>query len=276
MDIPIEDFSEDIIGKAIRGLGLTSRAVTEQSGISQSQLQSLLDGRFDEDALRLLAPALRLDPSTLIKSAKKAWRPKPVDLPGLAVFNTPYHDMYVNAYLAWDDSQRVAVAFDTGADLAAMLQTLHEHSLHLDLILLTHTHPDHILELDTLRLKTGSPPVFVHQFEAISEAETFSEGHEWTCGNLHIRALHTSGHSSGGATFVIDGLPQPVAIVGDALFAGSMGGGMVSYTDALKNNREKILTLPDDTILCPGHGPMTTVEEEKAHNPFFPEFKHPA
>jgi hydroxyacylglutathione hydrolase len=49
-----------------------------------------------------------------------------------------------------------------------------------------------------------------------------------------------------------------------------MGGGLVSYADALKNNREKILTLPEDTVLCPGHGPLTTVGEERRHNPFFP------
>jgi len=57
--------------------------------------------------------------------------------------------------------------------------------------------------------------------------------------------------------------------VGDSLFAGSMGGGNVSYQDALRNNLEKILTLPDSTIICPGHGPMTTVAQEKQHNPFF-------
>jgi hydroxyacylglutathione hydrolase len=57
--------------------------------------------------------------------------------------------------------------------------------------------------------------------------------------------------------------------VGDSLFAGSMGGGNVSYQDALRNNLEKILTLPDETIICPGHGPMTTVGEEKLHNSFF-------
>ena len=57
--------------------------------------------------------------------------------------------------------------------------------------------------------------------------------------------------------------------MGDSLFAGSMGGGNVSYQDALQNNLEKILTLPDETIICPGHGPMTTVGEEKEHNPFF-------
>ena len=60
-----------------------------------------------------------------------------------------------------------------------------------------------------------------------------------------------------------------MAVVGDAMFAGSMGGGMVSYDDALCNNREQILTLPDATIICPGHGPLTTVGEQKHANPFF-------
>ena len=79
----------------------------------------------------------------------------------------------------------------------------------------------------------------------------------------------TSGHSAGGVTYFIRGLARPVAIVGDSIFAGSMGGGMVSYADALRNNREQILTLPDETIICPGHGPLTTVGEQKAANPFF-------
>ena len=70
-------------------------------------------------------------------------------------------------------------------------------------------------------------------------------------------------------TYVVTGLTRPIAIVGDSLFAASMGGGNVSYQDALRNNLEKILTLPDETIICPGHGPMTTVTEEKQHNPFF-------
>ena len=70
-------------------------------------------------------------------------------------------------------------------------------------------------------------------------------------------------------TFVITGLASPVAIVGDSIFAGSMGGGNVSYEDAVQNNLQKILTLPNETVLCPGHGPMTTVREEKEHNAFF-------
>jgi glyoxylase-like metal-dependent hydrolase (beta-lactamase superfamily II) len=70
-------------------------------------------------------------------------------------------------------------------------------------------------------------------------------------------------------TYVVTGLARPIAIVGDSLFAGSMGGGNVSYQDALRNNREKILTLSDETIVCPGHGPLTTVGKEKRDNPFF-------
>ncbi|MEJ7703226.1 MAG: MBL fold metallo-hydrolase [Geodermatophilaceae bacterium] len=81
----------------------------------------------------------------------------------------------------------------------------------------------------------------------------------------------TAGHSAGGITYVINGLARPVAIVGDSLFAGSMGGGAVSYSDAVRNNVEKILTLPDETIVCPGHGPLTTVGKEKRENPFFAE-----
>jgi glyoxylase-like metal-dependent hydrolase (beta-lactamase superfamily II) len=61
--------------------------------------------------------------------------------------------------------------------------------------------------------------------------------------------------------------------VGDALFAGSMGGGMVSWEQALRTNRAQLFSLPDDTIVVPGHGPLTTIGEEKAHNPFYPEFK---
>ena len=86
---------------------------------------------------------------------------------------------------------------------------------------------------------------------------------------MEIDTRLTWGHSSGGMTYVVTGLSRAIAIVGDSLFAGSMGGGNVSYDEALKNNLEKILTLPDETIICPGHGPMTTVGQEKEHNPFF-------
>lgn len=271
-EIPIEDFFEDILAKTQRGLNISTPELSQLSGVSEEVIASLRKGVPHEESLRAIAPHLHLDADALIVSANKSWRPEPVDLSGLAVFNTPYHDMFVNAYLAWDAASKTAIAFDTGADASDMIGLLHEEDLKLEAIFLTHTHPDHIADLEQLTGVTGHPPVFVHELEHIPGTETFQEGHDWHFGALHLGALHTSGHSEGGTTYVLSGLGRPVAIVGDAIFAGSMGGGLVSFPDALHNNREQILTLHDDTILCPGHGPLTTVGEEKAHNPFFSGF----
>ena len=100
------------------------------------------------------------------------------------------------------------------------------------------------------------------------DAEPVREGGRFDAGGLTIRALLTNGHSAGGTTYVVEGLAAPVAVVGDSLFAGSMGGAPNQYEVARRNNREKILTLPDNTVIAPGHGPLTSVAEEKAHNPF--------
>ena len=112
-------------------------------------------------------------------------------------------------------------------------------------------------------------PVYISELEAQTGVESIPEGKRFRVASLEIEARLTSGHSPGGMTYVVTGLSRPVAIVGDSLFAGSMGGGNISYEDALRNNREKILTLPDETIVCPGHGPLTSVGKENRENPFF-------
>jgi glyoxylase-like metal-dependent hydrolase (beta-lactamase superfamily II) len=112
-------------------------------------------------------------------------------------------------------------------------------------------------------------PIHISSQEKAPGAQPIEEGKNFTVGNLQIESRLTWGHSPGGMTFVVRGLELPVAIVGDSLFARSMGGGNVSYEAAVENNLKKILTLPDATVLCPGHGPLTTVAEEKKHNPFF-------
>ena len=163
--------------------------------------------------------------------------------------------------------------FDTGPMAQPVLDFIEDEGLKVNDIFLTHTHRDHIACLDELKEKTGNSTVYVHELEALYGCESITEGFSYKCGSLSLNALHTHGHALGGMTYVIDGLDRPVAIVGDAIFAGSLGGGMVSYEDALRTNREKIMTLPEETILCPGHGPMTTVQEEKKNNPFFPELR---
>src|SRR5919106_3313189 len=169
--IPLEDNVGDIIGKAQRGLGISDSQLAEKSGIGADQLRKIRDGKFDEATLRAIAPALNLDAVALVNLAADKWKPdKLKNFDGLAQFNTPYHDMTVNAYLVWDPASRVAAAFDTGADSREMLRFAKHHKLHAQLILLTHAHPDHVADLPALREETGAD-VFTPSREPVPGAE---------------------------------------------------------------------------------------------------------
>jgi hydroxyacylglutathione hydrolase len=267
--IPLEDNFSDIIDKAQRGLRLSDTELAEKARVSSQKIRELRQGEFDELALLRLAGALGLSGRALCDLATEGWRPPEIDeIDGLAQFSTQYHSMAVNAYLVWDPVGRVAAAFDTGASSREMLRRAAKEKLSIKLILLTHAHPDHVADLPHLREETGAS-VYVSDREPVPGAEPIKEGKRFNLGKLSIDTRLTWGHSRGGLTYVVTGLARPVAIVGDSLFAGSMGGGSVSYQDAIGNNLKKILTLPDETIICSGHGPMTTVGEEKVHNPFF-------
>jgi hydroxyacylglutathione hydrolase len=268
MAIPLEDNFADIISKAQRGLGISDSEVAQKARVDASALRKLRGGHFDELALFRVAPVLGLGGRALCALAQEQYRPATREIDGLAMFNTPFHEMRVNAFLLWDATSRNAVAFDTGADCNGMLTRIKKEELTVKLILLTHAHPDHIVDLPKLVKATGAP-VFISNRESASGAEPIAEGKTFEVGRLKIESLLTWGHSRGGMTYFVMGLARPVAVVGDSIFAGSMGGGNVSYNDALQNNLKKILTLPDETIICPGHGPLTTVTEEKEHNPFF-------
>src|SRR5215813_10688939 len=267
--IPLEDNAGDIVGKAQRGLGISDSELAKTAGLDAQTIRKFRDGDFDESALLSLAPVLGLNGRALGEIANGKWQPNKIDsLDGVAQFTTDYNGMAVNAYLVWDPETRAAAAFDTGADSREILRSANHHKLDVQLILLTHAHPDHVADLPALREETGAN-VFTPSREPVPGAEPIDEGKKFRLGDLQIDTRLTWGHSPGGMTYVVTGLARPIAIVGDSLFAGSMGGGNVSYRDALQNNLDKILTLPDETIICPGHGPMTTVDEEKRHNPFF-------
>jgi hydroxyacylglutathione hydrolase len=270
--IHLEDFHEDILGKAMRGLGIGKNEMASRLQCKKSEVEAILSGGVDESLISGIAKELNLDAEKLLRSARKEWCPAPLSINCLKQFNLPFGDMLVNVFVAWDVSSKKAWVFDTGPIAEPILSFIQEQELSVDAIFLTHTHCDHVACLDELRMGAGNPSVYVHELESLSGSEPIAEGFEHNCRQLCLKALHTHGHALGGMTYLIDGLESPIAIVGDAIFAGSMGGGMISYEDALRTNREKIMTLSDYTILCPGHGPMTTVGEEKKNNPFFPEF----
>ena len=276
MSIPLEDSVTDIIGKAQRGLGLTDTELSDRVGIEIGEVAAvkLVKGMaFSE--VEKMAQALHLGPRCLVALAEGRYQPT-VTPPKTGFFQatTTYGDMTVNAYLVWDESTKLAAAFDTGADAIVLIDELKKRGLTLQDVYLTHTHVDHVTELDRLLEKAGgSIGVHVNEAEAIDGAATFKPGVTFSLGKLHIETRDTSGHSAGGTTYHIHGLDVPLAIVGDALFAGSVGGIRSDYSASLQRIRDNILSAQDNTILAPGHGPLTTVLQEKQHNPFFPEFR---
>lgn len=269
-EIPLEDTWVDVIGKARKGLGYPPLELETRSGLTPSQIASLLAGEFDAAALPILARAMGLSGERLLAVARGEYHPGPIMLPeGLAMFSSDWGGMQVHSYLVSDRATKEAIAFDTGADAGEILDFLAEQGLTLRLVLLTHGHGDHLFDLDRLVEKTGARP-WIGEGEGVSGIPTFVAGKEFRIGNLRIETRLTRGHAPGGITYVIHGLDRPVAVVGDALFAGSMGGAKISYGDCLETNRQEILSLPPETLLCPGHGPLTTVSLERMHNPFFP------
>jgi len=268
MAIAIEDNFEDVVSKAARGLGVGTSQLCEAAGVDRQQFKDFLAGSFDESIARALAPLLGLDAESLVALGRQAWYPASVEVHGLAMFTSAYHDMLVNAYVVWDDHTREAALFDTGTDAGSILAMLKDNRLNVSAIYLTHTHVDHVAKLDELSLELNCP-VYVGEGEPGEFGRTFKPGEVFHVGGLKVDTRLTRGHSAGGISYIVSGLSRPVAIVGDALFAGSMGGGMVSYADALETNRKSLFALEDDTVICPGHGPMSSIGEERLHNPFF-------
>lgn len=271
--VQLEDNYEDILVKAMRGLDIGKIEISKKTDFEKSDIETVLSGVPNSEVISAMARALKLHAPTLEASASNKWFPRPQYISSCRQFNLPFGSMRVNSYLVWDQGSREAWLFDTGPDAYPILEFIEAENLLVSSVFLTHTHQDHIACLTELLPAIGNPEVFVHESEPIPSANLIWEDFEAKLGTLNLICYHTHGHSIGGMTYVVNGVDKQVAIVGDALLAGSMGGGIVSYADALRTNREKILSLPDETVLCPGHGPMTTVGEEKKHNPFFPEFK---
>lgn len=269
----MEDNYEDIIHKAQLGLRLSNTQLAQKAKITEEALIQAKQGLFEEETTRKLAPALNLHTESLIQIGLQSWKPLTHSLKGLIRHTSLFGNMAVNAFLVYDPLTHLSAIFDTGTDSLPIIKDIQKLSLTVKYLFLTHTHQDHILEMKRIKQTLKDIVVYVNEEEPIEEAKKFEDGRAFTLGNLTIDTLLTSGHSPGGTTYFIKGLEKPVAIIGDALFAGSIGGAPHAYGIALENIRSKILSLPNDTILCPGHGPLTTVQEEKKHNPFFPEYK---
>ncbi|MCD6051265.1 MAG: gloB [Verrucomicrobia bacterium] len=271
----LEDHVGDVLAKSRSFTGTEPAVLAQAAGLTVAEYAQLEDsgqcGKTPNYAA--LAKLLQVDAGKL-EGLARGWQPQPVDTGTwreIRQITSPAKSMKVHCYLIWDEVTRDAALFDTGTDAEAIFKILDAEQLTLRYIFITHSHWDHVEVLGTIRekhpkarVRSGSKNVPVDQRNRPSECVQL--------GSLRINHRETPGHCEDGVTYIIGNWPEDasyVAIVGDAIFAGSMGGARQLLDLARQKVREQILTLPEDALICPGHGPLTTVAQEKQHNPFF-------
>ena len=271
----LEDHVGDIIRKGRMMSGVSAEATARSGGLTEPELEVLEETGRAPRAVNFAAIArtLGLDRAKLEMIAK-GWLPATKDLGlwrELRMVTTSRAGLAVNCFLLWDEVSREAALFDTGWEAEPLFSLILENDLQLRHLFVTHGHADHVAALAAVRERF--PKVRIHSGAAKAPVDQRIQANSFIhLGSLRITNRDTPGHAEDGTTYIIGNWPEDaphVAIVGDALFAGSIGRGNQSWDLARQKVREQILSLPPDTLLCPGHGPVTTVAEEKEHNPFF-------
>ena len=200
----------------------------------------------------------------------------------------PVGPLQCNCSIVGDETSREAIVIDPGDEIESVLAILQKHNLVVKQIVVTHAHIDHVGGATKLKKATGAP-ILLNENDSkllamldvqaswvgmrtpgeVQIDQHVAEGDKVKAGALNAEVLHTPGHTEGSICLLFK--PENLLIAGDTLFAGSIGrtdlpGG--NYKKIMDSLRGKLMALPDQIVVVPGHGPLTTIGSERERNPF--------
>jgi glyoxylase-like metal-dependent hydrolase (beta-lactamase superfamily II) len=200
----------------------------------------------------------------------------------------PVGPLACNCSVIGDETSHEAMVIDPGDDIDQVMALVRKHALTVKQIVITHAHIDHVGGAMKLRRLTAAPILLNHNDQALLKMldvqaawigvappgkvevdHSVTTGDALKVGSLEANIMHTPGHTEGSVCLYFPA--EQKLIAGDTLFAGSIGrtdlpGG--DFKKIIRSLHDKLLVLPDETVVVPGHGPLTTIGEERESNPF--------
>lgn len=260
----------------MRRLSLTEEALADRADVPLAKILDAIDYRPDLTCaeLRRIAAVLRLNEVGLCALGTGKY-PQP-DIGALPFcvwpLRMPHGIGVANAYLVAECGAARGVLFDTGDCIDALESVWPTKIRQLDAVFLTHVEAEHAGGLCEVVARFGGASAFVPRGAVAPCGRPMGEGETRTFGPLEITAYSTPGHSAAHNCYLVRATAArggaSLLVSGDLVFAGSVGGAFFSAEQLELNLRRMLSLAPATTVIAPGHGPLTTVENERQYNPF--------
>lgn len=275
---PLEDELGDVLDKALCRAGITEQELAARTCVDVGRIRDAIDyrGGFSAQELGAIAAALNLNPTGLAAVAGGRYPLPEVRGMPFCVYplRAPYGIGVTNAYIVADCASDSGLLFDSGTDPEALRRVWPSRINRLHAVFLTHYESEHVGGLPEVRARFGSVPVFgpAGAPSVPGGVVTLQDGAKLSFDGFEVCVWHTPGHVENHHCYVIRaqraGGRVPLLVSGDLLFAGSVGGGYFCRERLAASIARVFRDLPTDTVVAPGHGPLTTIKNERAFNPF--------
>jgi glyoxylase-like metal-dependent hydrolase (beta-lactamase superfamily II) len=274
--LPLEDELGDVLDKAIRCARLTEEAVAQRAGVPLGKIRDAIDYRSDLtcDELRRLASVLGLNEVGLCALGTGQYPMPEIGALPFCVWplRMPHGIGVANAYLVGECGSTTAILFDTGAGIEALQAGWPASVRRLDAVFLTHVEREHAGGLCDVVALFGAPAAFIPEGATAPCGRDTGEGDVHRFGALEVVAFATPGHAAAHNCYLVRApaarAGAELLVSGDLVFAGSVGGAYFCQERLQTNLRRMLRTARPGTVIAPGHGPLTTVENELRYNPF--------